>query len=273
MIKKTNSKIHTWFLGLSIMMSCYNGSVIDTATEISIGPDVNFYGTLEDHGQISQVESILIGGRYESIPVYPQNIFTQHQDKNKINTEDIDPKQNKTFINLQDIKSIKLQHPNNPTTSSIRINQKIYIQIIVESLHGTKKHYLVESSRKITCKEIDENADIQVKSTLQDRDINFIHAKELIIKGYKSKIFFGAAKIDTSDDQFKKASKDQGRSAFNKERDDFKANSAELLIAIEENVKNMSLANPTTFESMRSTVLILLKSLRDQLQKFLDMIK
>ncbi len=62
-------------------------------------------------------------------------------------------------------------------------------------------------------------------------------------------------------------------SALAKEKNNFKNNAADLLHAIEENVKNLPMDNPTAFETMRSTILTLLKTLRDQLQKFLDMIK
>ncbi len=273
-MKKTDQKtIYTWAIATLIIVTCWNGSVVNTnSTDTSTTPDINFYGILEDHINTAQVESILIGGRYESIPVYQQAALTKELDS--VNAPD--PKQNKTLINLQDIKSIALAHPENPTASSIKVNNKMYIQIIVESLHGTKKSYLVESMRKINCKEIDKSADIETKPTLQDRDINFIHVKKLTIQGYRSNYPYQAPKIDVDHSTASlrpTIEKHQEHQKLIENKQEFKNNAAQLLHTIEENVKNMPLDNPTAFETMRSTILTLLKSLRDQLQKFLDMIK
>ncbi|MDP3788744.1 MAG: hypothetical protein Q8Q60_05520 [Candidatus Chromulinivorax sp.] len=282
-----NKNLYAMTIAIAALLCCMNASMITTnSADMSTEPDINFYGTLEDHVHTAEIQSILIGGRYESIPVYqhmtPQKASTNEQGHNK----DIDPKQNKILINLQDIKSIALEHPHNPTSSSIQVNNKTYIQIVVESLHGTKKKYLVEATRKITCKEIDKSADINDKLTLQERDINFIHVKKLTLKGFKSNHPYQAPS------DFAKASPDkqahiakienstkpnlvsgESSAALLQEKDDLKNNAAELLHAIEENVKNLPMDNPSAFETMRSTILTLLKSLRDQLQKFLDMIK
>ena len=267
-MKNHSNKMHIWALALSSLFCCWNGSMVTTSsTEVSTQPDVNFHGTLEDHAHTAPVESILIGGKYENIPVYQQIAAKPLSAEALAKEDEIDPKQNKILINLQDVKSIALQHPNNPTASSIKVNNKIYIQIIVESLHGTKKHYLVESTRKITCKEIDKSAEIaDDKQTLQTRDLNFVHVKKLTIKGYKSNNPYQAPAMSP-------LSKESEKPTVAHEKKEFKNNAADLLNAIEENVKNLPMDNPTAFETMRSTILILLKSLRDQLQKFLDMIK
>lgn len=263
---KTNKNIYAVTVALSALLCCFNGSVVTTSTSQSTEPDINFHGTLEDHTHTANIESILIGGKYESIPVYQQVAPAMQHDKNVAAAQEIDPKQNKTLINLQDIKSITLEHPNNPTASSIQVNNKTYIQIIVESLHGSKKKYLVESTRKITCKEIDASAEIEEKPTLQARDVNFIHVKKLTIKGFRSNHPYTSPQITP-------ISKESEKPTVSQEKKDFKNNAAELLHAIEENVKNLPMDNPSAFETMRSTILTLLKSLRDQLQKFLDMIK
>jgi len=241
--------------------------MVNNTTETSTQPDINFYGILEDHVHTASVESILIGGRYESIPVY-QHIKSDEHDKN----HKIDPKQNKTLINLQDIKSISLHNPENPTASSIQINNKTYIEIIVESVHGTKKKFLIESTRKITCKEIDKGADIKEKTpSLQNRDISFLHVKKLNITGYKSNYPYQAPQITPIS---KESSQHPGtKQTLIQEKESFKNNAAELLHAIEENVKNLPYDNASAFQTMKSTISTLLKSLRDQLQKFLDMIK
>jgi len=226
---------------------------------------MNFYGIIEDHVHTSQVESILIGGKYQDIPVYQE----MHNHKNHHGTSDkklqiaIDPKQNKILLNLKDIKSISLQHPHSPTANTIVINHKQYIQIIIELINGTKKHYLVESLRKITCNEINTSHDKNMKPTLQHRDLNFIHIKKLTIKGYKKENAFQAAQPEPI----------SNIQSPEKTTADFKNNAAELLQAIEENVKNLPLENSSAFKTMQATIITLLKSLRDQLQKFLDMIK
>ncbi len=262
---KNHKQVYTIILAFSLLFCCFNGSVVTTTNSSEQGnePEINFYGTLEDHTHTANIQYILIGGRYESIPVYQNIPRTQQDDADII---DIDPKQNKALINLQDIKSIALEHANNPAASSIKINNKTYIQIIVELLHGTKKKYLVESTRKITCKEIDKSTDVQENSTLHTRDINFIHVKKLTMQGFKSNVSYQAPQISP-------ISKESKQPTVAQEKKDFKNNAAELLHAIEENVKNLPMDNESAFETMRATILTLLKSLRDQLQKFLDMIK
>lgn len=270
--KKNHAKKYSWILALSTMFFCWNGSVVNTNGPTSTEPDINFYGILEDHAHTVNVESILIGGKYESIPVYQPIASLKHNDP----TQQIDPKQNKVLINLQDIASIALQHPNSPTSSSIQVNGKTYIQIVVESLHGSKKKYLVESARKISCKEIDKNGANQETPMLQVRDLNFTHVKKLTIKGFKSNYPYQAPQVSPISKENlppRAAEKNASSSIMSQEKKEFKNNTAELLHAIEENVKNMPMDNPSAFETMRSTVLTLLKSLRDQLQKFLDMIK
>lgn len=277
MILRNNSqkKLYTLTLATSLFLCCFNASMVTTnSSETATEPDVNFYGMLEDHAHIAPVEAILIGGRYETIPVYQKIDLKKNVDSQDNLPHDIDPKQNKTFINLQDVKSIALEHPNNPAASSIQINGKTYIQIIIELLHGSKKKYLVESTRKINCKEIDKGEDVEEKLTMQARDINFIHVKKLTIKGHRSNNSYKAIDISPSSKETipSKASEKQN-SALMQQKANFQNNAAELLHTIEENVKNLPMDNASAFETMRSTILTLLKSLRDQLQKFLDMIK
>ena len=146
-----SSKTYFSTMIIAIFFCCFNGSVVDTnSTTTSMAPDANFYGTLEDHYRTAQIESILIGGKYESIPVYQDVLKSMTDKKEKIAGETIDPKQNKILLNLKDIKSIALKHPENLTTSSILVNSKSYIQIIVTSISGTKREFLIESTRRIT---------------------------------------------------------------------------------------------------------------------------
>ena len=276
MKKFKNSKILTTFIAISALFCCFNGSVVNSTTSTSTEPDVNFYGTLEDHTHTGQIESILIGGKYESIPVYQPIKPATYHDKNITAEQDMDPKQNKVLINLQDIASISLHHPESPTKSSVQLNGKNFVTIIVESLHGTKKKYLIEANRKITCTEIEKKSTQQDTETLGNRDLSFIHIKKLTIKGYKAKGNYQAPAIQDINETLS-----TGKASMQKidtttsieDKNKFKNNAAELLTAIEENVKNMPTDNPSAFKAMQSTILTLLKTLRDQLQKFLDMIK
>lgn len=251
-----------------IILFCWNASVVDNNTSnSSTDPDNNFYGTLEDHFRKAQVESILIGGKYEGIPVYQDVTKSMTDKKDTLIDNIIDPKQNKILLNLKDIKSIALKHPENLSASSISVNSKKYVHIVVTSLSGTKKEFLVEGSRRITCKEIDSSSEKQDTKLLQERDLNFTHIKKLNIHGYKSEKKESAqSHVDT----IKKSSEIIN---ITEQKNKFKADTAQILHSIEENIKNLPINNPTAFETMRETVLLLLKSLRDQLQKFLDMVK
>lgn len=251
-----------------ILLCCCNGSMIDnTSTNTSTTPDNNFYGILEDHFKKSQVESILIGGKYESIPVYQDILKSMVDKKDGINESIIDPKQNRILINLKDIKSIALKHPESLHASSVSINNKKYVQIVVTSISGVKKEFLIEGSRRITCKEVDPASEKQDAIVTQDRDLNFTHIKKLIIHGYKSD------KQQTSSTEVISASHKFESKLSIEEKNKFKVDTAQILNSIEENIKNLPTNNPTAFQTMKETVLLLLKSLKDQLQKFLDMVK
>src|SRR3989339_273642 len=227
---------------ISILLCCYNGSIVDSdSANTSTDPDTNFNGTLEDHFRKAQVESILIGGKYESIPVYQDIAKSITDKKDKIVDDIIDPKQNKILINLKDIKSIALKHPENLNASSISINNKKYVQIVVTSLSGTKKEFLIEGSRRITCKELDAGSEKQDSSTLQDRDLNFTHIKKLTIAGYKSD-----KKRNSVTDLLPVSQKIESK-LTSEEKNKFKTDTAQILNAIEENIKNLPINNPTAF--------------------------
>ncbi|MGZ6250450.1 MAG: hypothetical protein ACXWL2_00310 [Candidatus Chromulinivorax sp.] len=269
-----NHSIHTAIIAIYSFIYCFNGTMVtETPQTTSTDPDVNFYGILQDHAHSAPVEYILIGSKYESIPVYQTVNVKEKSDKNN----EIDPRHNKTLINLQDIKSISLEHPDNPTLSSITVNNRTYIQIIVESLQGTLKKYLIESSRKISCQEVDKKAESSEKPVLQKRDLNFIHVKKLTIQGYKANSAYKTTSPEivqpTSNQESKSFKSPKDSSELSIEKNKFKNNAAEIILAIEENVKNLPIDNPGAFETMKSTIVTLLKTLRDQLQKFLDMVK
>jgi len=238
--------------------------MVDSNTsEKATDPDSNFYGKIEDHSRTAQVESILIGGKYEKIVVYQEVIKNS-----EISNEAIDPKQNKILINLKDIKSIALQYPENPMASSIKVNNKNYIKIIIESINGIKKYFLVESTRKLTCREMETGTDITENHVYQVRDLSFMHIKKLTIIGYKSdKRLHQSESIEPTRRTFEQSSTTKD------EKNKLKADTENLIYTIEQNVRNLPIDNPTALATMKETILTLLKSLRDQLQKFLDMVK
>ncbi|MBI2353106.1 hypothetical protein HYV11_02565 [Candidatus Dependentiae bacterium] len=261
---------------LSIIFFCWNGSLVDSGNNKNKRPDVNFYGSIEDHtGKTFQVEDILINKRYENIPVYPilKNIKKRAQERidhecedNSCSSKDknVDPTQNKALLDLTEIKTIELKNPDHPTASIIAINQKDFTEIIITSINGTKKQYLIEPSRKITCKEIDKGPEENKKEVFIERELNMIHIKKLTIDGYKSTKDCDEKKTSTTTTALKDPEC--------KEKQAIGQQTEKLLDQITENVKNLSQDNPSTFERMKNSIISLLKSLREQLQKMLNML-
>lgn len=255
-----------------VLFFCWNGNLVDSGSKSKL-PDVDFFGIIEDHTRTFEAEYIMIDRRYEDIPVYPYQSVKKLKKRltdastkdHEVNTKDeIDPTQNKALLKLDEIKTIELQHPDHPTASTIEINQKNYVEILVTSINGTKNNYLVESSRKVTCKEVDKGPSGSKQRVLIDRELNMIHIKKLTIKGYKSK-------KDSDDAQPTKHSSESDSKADQKK--ELTTHTENLLDQIQENVKNLSQDNPSAFEKMKSNIITLLKSLREQLQKMLDLLQ
>ena len=256
------SKNSTLSLAIALLLTCCNGSIVDqTTTPTTPNTVPQFYGTLQDHHKKADVTEILIGGKYENIPVYQvlKKPITQEE---KNNAEQIDPKQNRSLIHLKDIQSIALKYPNDPAHKAIQTHGRTYINIIITFLHGTEQEFLIESSRKMSCKEISKNTDGKDTIPSQERDLNIIHIKKLTIQGFTT---------------LQKESEPQIESVtptpLVDEKQEIKKNTAAIINSIEDSIKNLPIDNPTLFNTMRDSILILLKSLRDQLQKFLDMVK
>ncbi len=257
------------FLSCLLLMTlcCWNGTLVES-TNSNKRPDVNFYGTIEDHYKTFNAEDILIGGKYEVIPVY-QGVNKKKQSiEDKDQKQEIDPKQNKALIDMQEVKSIELKHPDHPSASQISINNRDYVEIIVTSINGTKKTYLIESSRKITCREIDKGPDGQQTAVHEERELNMIHLKKLTIKGYKSTKDVPEKKYYEKD-----AKQYESQVKKNDEKKEIAQNTGDLLNKIEENVKTLSQDNPSTFEKAKSSIVSMLKALREQLQKMLNMLQ
>lgn len=247
------------------LFCCWNGSIVDSEGK-GKRPDVNFYGTIEDHHKTSRVEDILIGGKYEVIPVYQAIKVQKKLSADDAKQSEIDPKQNKILLDLKEIRSIELKHQDHPTSSQIEVNNRDYVEIIVTSITGKTKNYLIESSRKVSCVEIDQGRD---KTVREERELNMIHIRKMIIKGYKS------VKEEPEKTYHDKHFDEQDRltKQTSNEKKEVAKNTENILGAIEKNVANLSHESPSTIETMKETILSLLKSLREQLQKMLNMLQ
>lgn len=249
-------KIH--YLSLAIIFTSWNGSIVDTSKDKDKRPDINFYGELTDHYTTCKVEDILIGGKYEQIPFYaPVKLEHKSSDEHKKNIE-IDPKQNKILIDLQEVSVIELKHPDKPIEHEINVNNKKYIEVLVTNITGSKNDYIIESNREVSCKKIDKGPAENQKPVFEERKLNMVHVKKLLITGYKS-----------NPDKTKSSSRDTTVS----EKSEVANSTEKILDQIEEKVNNLSKEDSSNYEKIKDSLLSLLKSLRNQLQKLVDMIK
>lgn len=244
----------------AILCTSWNGSMVDTNSKDK-RPDVNFYGTLQDHKSTANIEDILIGGKYKQIPVYqtvlPYEKSSTPTEKNK--TLQMDPKQNKTFLDLDEISSIALKYPDQPIEHELIINGSKYVEILVTSINGSIQTYLIESSRDLSCLQIEQGIEKNQKPVQEERKLNMTHVRNLIIKGKKA-----AQDVNQSRMRNEMVSTDKVEIAKNIE---------ESLDQIEKNVKNLPHDDPSQYEKFKHSMISILRSLRDQLQKMLNMIK
>ncbi len=246
------------YLSLAVIFTCWNGSLVETSKDKDKRPDINFYGELTDHSTTCKVEDILIGGKYEQVSFYsPIKLEQKPTDAHTKNIE-IDPKQNKVFLDLQELSVIQLKHPDRPIEHEITINNKKYVEIEITTITGSKNDYIVESNREISCKKIDKGPEGDQKPVFEERKLNMIHVKKLLISGYKS-----------NQDKTKSASRD----ATVSEKSEVSNKTEKILDQIEEKVNNLSKEDPSNYEKVKDSLLSLLRSLRNQLQKLVNMIK
>lgn len=244
-------------IAITVLFS-WNGSIVDS-TESDKRPDVNFYGTLMDHVSTYQVEDILIGRRYEQIPVYQiVKDAKRAVEKTRDSSLEMDPKQNKTLIDLKDVASIELRSPDRPIESEVEINNRKYIEIMVTSITGTQQSYFLESSREISCRQIDKGPNKDQQAIYENHKLNIVHVKKLIIKGYKS----------TKDIKHTSV-----RNTEQADKVDIATDTEKILDQIEEKVKNLPEQDPSQYEKFKTSLLSLLRGLRAQMQKMLDMLK
>lgn len=248
---------HIIYLSLAVIFTCWNGSIVDTSKDKNKRPDMNFYGELTDHYTTCRVEDILIGDKYEQIPFYaPIKLEPKSTDETK--KIEIDPKQNKALVDLQEVSIIELKYPTKPIEHEININNKKYIEVTITNITGSKNDYIVESNREISCKKIDKGPEGDQKPVFEERKLNMIHLNKLVISGYKSN-------PDTT--------KSSSRDATVSEKSEVSQGTEKILDQIEEKVNNLPKEDPSNYEKIKESLLSLLKSLRNQLQKLLNMIK
>lgn len=257
------------YLSVITIMTCWNGSMVETNTKDK-RPDMNFYGHLEDHTQKeTKVEDILIGGKYEQIPVYQildsktkelLNKSTQVEvdNKSKEIIKDLDPRQNKVLLDLQEISFIELKSPDHPVENELNINNKKYVEITIGNITGTKNEYMIESNRELSCKKIDKGPQGDQKPVFEERKLNMIHVRKLVVSGYKS----NPDKIKSS-----------AREAAESDKTKVSGDTEKILDEMEQKVNNLSKEDPSNYQKVKDSLVSLLRSLRNQLQKLLDMIK
>lgn len=246
-----------------IMLFCWNGSMVDSNSK-DTRPDVNFYGTLTDKKGTFNVEDILIGGKYEKIDFYQLQDPTKKSnekisvDQVKSSLKESDPKNDKTSLDLQQISEISVVHPDNPIEHEIEINNRKYIQVEVTTINNTKRIYLVESSRKIHCIEIDKGPQKDQTAINLAHDLDIIALKKLTISGHK---------LGQNSKEHKYSSDNTSK------KDEVAQDTEKILDQIEEKVKNLPQDDQSQYEKMKHSIISLLRSLREQLQKMLNMIK
>jgi hypothetical protein len=139
------------------------------SSEIREKPAINFKGTItRQHDEtIYPVENITISGLYQKIPVYtlPDN-------------KDIDPAEDITFIDLNEINQIYPTKPN-PHDGIHSFKNRDYIEITIAWKDSKKstENFIIEISRKIFCDRINEAGPLE-------KELSFASLKNLTITGY-----------------------------------------------------------------------------------------
>lgn len=148
-------------------------------------PAVNFYGTLTTwQGQEFSVENILLGKRYNKIPVYEIQPITDAQKKQDREFEH-DPRDGIiTKLDLAEIATLSIPDPSKIYTFQKRKNSRIveYLEIVIASNDDkkTEQHYLIDLGRKLTCDQINQAGPIE-------KDVPLKAIKKLTIQGYRSR--------------------------------------------------------------------------------------
>ena len=254
-----------------MLFFCWNGTIIDSGSKSKL-PDVNFYGTIECYEETFNFEYLLIKNKYEKITVHPiqsslKNLkkrITENSANNNETNKTEDPTKSKGELSLFHTKTIELQDPHHPTASIIMLNQKEFAEIVVTLINGAKQNFLIENDLNISCQQVTNGSSNTKNNIFIPRFLPITKIKKLTIKGYRSTNY-------SDDSNVTKNSSDHIHQEDQKK--EVAKHTENLLDQIEENVKNLSQENASTFEKMKSNIITLLKSLREQLQKMLNMLQ
>ncbi len=238
-----------------VLLTCWNGSMVNSGSKDK-RLDVNFYGTLND----KSVEDISINGKYKDIFVYASIEPTPKLAESAAQSSMAEPSPttDKIALNLENVAEITLKHPKNPIEHEIKINNKKYIEIMVKLINGSHHTYMIESDREISALIIDKGPNNN--HTILSKEIVKMPAlKKLTIKSEK-------AAEDVNESRIKKENHDTDKItlATNIEND---------LDQIAQAVDNLPKHDASQYEKFKDTIASLLRSLRNQLQKMLNLIK
>lgn len=170
-------------LAVTALVICVNLGV--PSSEKREKPKENFYGTITTTGEITfssqegpseekarPVQNILIGGDFKRIKFY-----------GKPSNKNASPMDETTFLDLEEIKSIR---PTKPPSKDTVVNYhgRDYIEIVVtlkpklSGIDPKQYAFLVESTRKIFC-------DFATLAGNLEQEISFEALKELNIQGFR----------------------------------------------------------------------------------------
>src|SRR3990167_7075078 len=151
-------------LSAGVILLCVNMGMQNEGSVAGGGrPDINFYGTLKDNtGASYAVENITIGGMFKQIPVYA-----------KPASPTANPGDNRTLLDLKEIKAIIVPEGEKELT----FGGKPYTEIVVVSLDGTKRTYMIETSKLLRCGEKNASGDTE-------KELAFRAVMEINIRGY-----------------------------------------------------------------------------------------
>ena len=192
-------KLFRLTLSTAAFILCVNFGGPETSIGGGRKNKVNFYGILiTQQNQTLDIDNISIGYMYKDIPVYdapsastPRNKFISKKENNNINKDDkktekylLDEDPHKGIITKIDFAEISEIRVVNPNLLWLYTRKKGYhpveyieIEVISNDTKKTKSRYIIETSRKLICDQINEAGPIE-------KDVPLQAIKLLSINGY-----------------------------------------------------------------------------------------
>ncbi|HXW86488.1 MAG TPA: hypothetical protein VEK38_04060 [Candidatus Bathyarchaeia archaeon] len=161
----------------------------ETSRDGDVKQKVNFYGTLKTwQGTEYHVDNIAIVGKYRHIPMYdkpqkePKKTKTNTTTGKKELSLSLDPHAELviTKIDLDEISEIHVPFPNEIWVYAPKGKRKYnYVEVIIISKNAerTQKRYLVDSTIKVTCDEINTAGPVE-------KEVPLSAIRDFIIEGY-----------------------------------------------------------------------------------------